>query len=835
MATVVPGPSGLAGVHDYSATFLESVLDAMLEMATASVGWVAVMDATRGLVFPSRRGVFSQTWLTLQQGQAAIWGFEVKEGVTLINDLPPLPALGDPCLRNLLSCSLMSAGQSVGHIALANKSTGFTSQDALTLQTGAQLLVKHLQQQKGRTESLPSASLLRQALDLSSEGVLVVDQDGRLVFSNATWSQWSGYNNAELWGRMSPFPFWVSHLDLASLRGPPPRLPQRAPRGAAPALASLGDRSGRIGCLPFRHRNHSLFWCQVETVEQERDGQHLTFALLRRLPASGSVSSNTASDIFSFQTIAENLPFGLILTDSKGQILWANARFSQGFGSTVGLPGHRLQSVLDSTSAVLLDRLFRDPDVFAPEGHGLLVLQPAGNSGTGQEIHAYWQKCPLSQGAAFMFAIAEDWAALWLPKCLIHPSRSEPRSPEPDCLPLLWRPDAPAALWDDHWEQLTGITRKDAADVPGDVLLDWLFPRQGDREFIADVLHSPAQRGTQAVLEVAIRTGNRGSLCTFLPIQAGQELQAKSSQSVPSSSVLDLAARNAWLLLVSPSQPCASREKSVQGFLRQITRGLSRLLNHHLSIPITVAESALDRGDLPVELGAAFVQILEHCMRAGQLIGPLQDLATATLGEAQRVSLAEFVRSYVRDFETTRTQAATEITLDLENVEALVDINLRMIGVVLGHLLTNAAQALMNQEFRRIDVRVTASLTEVRCEVHDSGEGLALNDWSAALAPFYSTKGAFAHDAGHASIEAFGLGLTVSQHLLSLHNGRLELRSMLGEGTTAAFVLPRVREELSSSEVPSAAHEGQGLHPAAGLTGPKAESHADSDVQRAGS
>jgi hypothetical protein len=33
--------------------------------------------------------------------------------------------------------------------------------------------------------------------------------------------------------------------------------------------------------------------------------------------------------------------------------------------------------------------------------------------------------------------------------------------------------------------------------------------------------------------------------------------------------------------------------------------------------------------------------------------------------------------------------------------------------------------------------------------------------------------------------------LTVSQHLLAIHGGHLELRSVPGQGTTAALVLPR--------------------------------------------
>src|SRR5262249_34410998 len=71
------------------------------------------------------------------------------------------------------------------------------------------------------------------------------------------------------------------------------------------------------------------------------------------------------------------------------------------------------------------------------------------------------------------------------------------------------------------------------------------------------------------------------------------------------------------------------------------------------------------------------------------------------------------------------------------------------------------------------------------------GEGLPTEDPTLPLAPFFSTKGPFARDAAHAAQEATGLGLTVSQHLLLLHGGNLELRADPKGGTTATIVLPR--------------------------------------------
>lgn len=122
-------------------------------------------------------------------------------------------------------------------------------------------------------------------------------------------------------------------------------------------------------------------------------------------------------------------------------------------------------------------------------------------------------------------------------------------------------------------------------------------------------------------------------------------------------------------------------------------------------------------------------------------------------------------------------------------------VNPGLIQVVLHQLLTNAEQALLNGH-RRIEVRVFVGPDTVRCEIEDNGEGLPLDDWTSTLAPFFSTKGAFARDPHHAALEGTGLGLTVARHLLALHEGQLELRSAPAEGTTVLFTLPRADPAL---------------------------------------
>jgi len=217
---------------------LGDALDALLEFTGATAGWVGRVGLDGRLTFPVRRGTFAGAWLTLQQGHGTLWGFEVRDGPTLLNDLPALPSLGEPPLRNLLSCPLTGAGAPPGHVVLANKTQGFTSHDAAVAQCAAHLMARQLTRLKDRVPeraALPPL-LLWQALARTAEGVLVVDDAGTLVFANTTWLRWTGFGLDDLLHRPAPFPFWISHRDLAALGGQ--SLPVPPPAAAAPSSRS---------------------------------------------------------------------------------------------------------------------------------------------------------------------------------------------------------------------------------------------------------------------------------------------------------------------------------------------------------------------------------------------------------------------------------------------------------------------------------------------------------------------------------------------------------------------------------------------------------------------
>jgi signal transduction histidine kinase len=388
--------------------------------------------------------------------------------------------------------------------------------------------------------------------------------------------------------------------------------------------------------------------------------------------------------------------------------------------------------------------------------------------------------------------------------------------PAAEWLALLVLTGHETTWWDERWVGLTGLKSADVAGVPVETVLDWVFPLQPDRDFVADLLHRPTKlrEGAQAALHVLSPAGSRPLLCTFLPVAVA----APSLASPPAASP---AATDAWLLLVAELGVAgmASEWPAIE-VVQEFARGLSHLLNHYLATPIGVAESALDRDDLPAQVAASFEQILEGCRPAAHLIASLRDLATVAVGETTIESCPALIQE-VLDEMASEGLRDYELITDFGEPNSFVRVNRRMARVVLRHLLVNAEQSLLNRLERRIVVRVRPQGEMVCCEIEDTGEGFATPEMTAAIKPFYSTKGPFARDPAHAALPGVGLGLTVSQHLVALHGGRLDLVSRSGQGTTATILLPRATMAPAHS-APDAvrldpASEAHGPHPAPGL------------------
>jgi len=95
------------------------------------------------------------------------------------------------------------------------------------------------------------------------------------------------------------------------------------------------------------------------------------------------------------------------------------------------------------------------------------------------------------------------------------------------------------------------------------------------------------------------------------------------------------------------------------------------------------------------------------------------------------------------------------------------------------NLLINAAQAI--QKKGEIKIATRAEDGHVEIEISDTGSGIADKNLPKIFEPFFTTK-----DVGKGT----GLGLNVSYNIIKKHNGTIDVKSTVGQGTTFRIQIP---------------------------------------------
>jgi hypothetical protein len=105
---------------------------------------------------------------------------------------------------------------------------------------------------------------------------------------------------------------------------------------------------------------------------------------------------------------------------------------------------------------------------------------------------------------------------------------------------------------------------------------------------------------------------------------------------------------------------------------------------------------------------------------------------------------------------------------------------------VLLNLLLNALQAIDAKGKISVTLKTKGAMAVV--EVADNGRGIAPDHLPNIFRPFYTTKG-----------DGTGLGLSLARRIVEDHQGRIDVSSALGKGTTFAVVLPLQRAAAPTS------------------------------------
>jgi signal transduction histidine kinase len=182
--------------------------------------------------------------------------------------------------------------------------------------------------------------------------------------------------------------------------------------------------------------------------------------------------------------------------------------------------------------------------------------------------------------------------------------------------------------------------------------------------------------------------------------------------------------------------------------------------------------------------------------RLTQLINNILDFSKIESAEKKyrfcEVDVVELVEHTVSAFEVPLRDQGVTISLHVASPPPpTLQLDKDAVAQVLVNLLDNALK--YSNGRKTIDVRIETRGETVRVSVQDHGIGIAKGDQKKIFEKFYRVGSGLVHD-----VKGSGLGLSIVQHVVVAHSGRVEIDSTPGEGSTFTIVLPVRKEETAT-------------------------------------
>lgn len=144
------------------------------------------------------------------------------------------------------------------------------------------------------------------------------------------------------------------------------------------------------------------------------------------------------------------------------------------------------------------------------------------------------------------------------------------------------------------------------------------------------------------------------------------------------------------------------------------------------------------------------------------------------------VDVIDLVQESVDRFQPRLTEHGIEVHLNLQSEPAVVSGDHLMLLHVFDNLIENAI--LHAGAGKWLGISVTAGASFANVEVTDRGEGIPPDDLPRVFEKFYRRKGT--------RQRGTGLGLAIVRRIIDDHGGRVDISSVVGQGTTVRVSLP---------------------------------------------
>lgn len=212
--------------------------------------------------------------------------------------------------------------------------------------------------------------------------------------------------------------------------------------------------------------------------------------------------------------------------------------------------------------------------------------------------------------------------------------------------------------------------------------------------------------------------------------------------------------------------------------LGEMTAVLAHEIRNPLAILSNVHGLLERREDAPLEVRRQAVRAMgQELQRMNQLVEELLHFGRPSAPTFEPRCLWALVEE-VKEAVSAHASPEVEVAVELQGEMPRIAFDARLIRQALLNLALNGAQAM--PDGGRLTLRLRESAQGASLEVEDQGTGITPEVRARMFEPFFTTRPT-----------GTGLGLALVQHAVLQHQGRIDVHSAPGEGTTFRIELPR--------------------------------------------
>lgn len=214
--------------------------------------------------------------------------------------------------------------------------------------------------------------------------------------------------------------------------------------------------------------------------------------------------------------------------------------------------------------------------------------------------------------------------------------------------------------------------------------------------------------------------------------------------------------------------------------LGQLASGMAHEIHNPLTIISGESQLYLERfKGKDKEVDQVLRSIIEECQRAADITRRILKFAKPAPGEFSAVDLSTLVEESFTLAGYQMRMDRIERTINIPKELSKVMGNQNQLQEVILNLIMNAAQAMDDTGGKLMISANSINDGMIEIKVEDNGPGIPSNKLTKIFDPFYTTKS-----------NGTGLGLFVTQRIIKLHQGTIDVRSTEGKGTCFIMQLP---------------------------------------------